>query len=124
MNELISKELLSLVLDEDIPDFRLEIDKGKNAIDSCIEISCWDNTHKEFEACYDINLDTLNRLCKEWCIKQDGMISIYCHQDTIAVSVSLDRGLTKYSSPSMSVYTELEAIIKATEWVAKEKRLL
>ena len=47
------------------------------------------------------------------------MITIYYHIDTVAI-VLTDETSDKYSSPSMTVYTEFEAVLKATSWVQKE----
>jgi len=112
----LTPELLSLVLKEEIAD---------RVITDNIQL-CGDTMHYMIKDSYmaQINIDTLTRLCKEWCLEQDGMINVYYHQDTVAVSISLDNGLTKYSSPSMTEYSELEAIIKATHWAATEKGLI
>lgn len=111
--EMISKELLSLILDrKDIK----EVDSEFIPFDNEIAVVMQD------EEILHYNLDTLGRLCKEWCHKHGYYISsmitkggkgfaesdiFFCHQ--------ID---------SFEEDIELEAIIKATKWVAKEKGLL
>lgn len=121
MSELISKELLSLILYEDIKYLETDINKIKYNIRSDI---------KENEIIYHLrgswiilNLDTLTRLMIKKIKEYGYMVTVYYHDDTVAVSVSNDEG-RRYSSPSMTVYSEQEAIKKALEWVAKEKGLL
>jgi len=72
---------------------------------------------------YEINLDTLGRLCKEWCFFQGYyLISGYDFENEIMTCfVNVKDELT---TEEFEDKTELEAIIKATEWVAKEKGLL
>jgi len=72
----------------------------------------------------DLNLDTLTRLCKEW-----------CHKKGYDLFSGREQGFDYYLCLIYNTYgsswndtiksekadTELEAVIKATEWVAKEK---
>jgi len=112
---MISEELLSLVLGYRV----LKIDN--------IEANEMTYTVKDYfdiDGQLDLNLDTLGRLCKEWISNQSYMIWTYEHEDTVAINLRDNESKKVYSSPSMSVFTELEAIIKATEFVALEKGLL
>jgi len=112
---MIDKELLSLVLeDKDIK----EIDNNiKNN-----ELSYLSHNYSYSEWKY-INLDTLGRLCKEWCY--DNGYRLQCEYDYPIQSVIVfERHTNKETIEEWAGDTELEAIIKATEWVAKEKGLL
>ena len=111
MKEIISKELLSLVLGEEI----IEIDGvNENLIGFYFASTANMQLH---------NLDTLGRLCKEWVYKE--------FKITIQSAVSGTGGFafspTYLSYPGLdteTVFTEVEAIIDVTEHIAKEKGLL
>ncbi len=112
---MISKELLSLSLD--IPLYAItDVVLNNN---NEVLYSTYTLPTIKYKA---VNLDTLGRLCKDWLKCKGYVVTITHHLDTVAVY--LHAGVRRYSSESMSVYTELEAIIKATEWVANEKNML
>ena len=68
-----------------------------------------------------INLDTLTRLCKEWCYKQDYVIKSFIDHsgDCFAYISSGIKGM-QYKDGFCSD-TELEAVLKATQWVRDNK---
>lgn len=115
MSEVISKELLSLVLGYRVSELHVEDNN----------ICYWkeDNTYDAV-----LNLDTLGRLCKKWCLKQDiiDAIDFYIEKESVEFEIcGFFEDKTKgYSLHTDNCDTELEAIIKATEWVAKEKGFL
>lgn len=115
--EIINKELLSLVLEKDICEI-VWIKHNKNKLQYDVEEDI-DYTK--------LNLDTLGRLCKEWCLKQEWIISsningVDYKGDGVGFAYlqdfeyKHDRDKLRFKGE-----TELEAIIKATEWVAREK---
>lgn len=110
--EIISKELLSLVLCSNVREFTISL------TDNVCMVWFTGMTPDRI-----INLDTLQRLCKEWLLTNVDMFTMYHHQDTVSITIVTSAGI-RYSSPSMSVYTELQAVIKATEWVAIQNKLL
>jgi len=123
---MISKELLSLVLDKNV----VAIDV--NETDSNIEENTLEYIYRDndfvshgFSNDEKLNLDTLGRECKEWCHIKGFFIKIHypLNRVDIAVSVAQDN-TTIFGEKEFIENTELEAIIKATEWVAKEKGLL
>lgn len=72
----------------------------------------------------EVNIDTLTRLMKEWMDKQGytnfsgrerGVQRLYCCE----VETSLSNWLYFHSE-----HTEFEAVLKATQWVAKTKGLI
>jgi len=119
MKDLISKELLSLVIGEKISYIELKPKIGK--------VQRLFISHKEENYEYEerLNLDTLGRLMKEWCHIKGFLVKIHypLNRVDIAVSVAQDNS-TIFGEKEFIENTELEAIIKATEWVAKEKGLL
>ena len=110
----MNKELLSLVLGVKFETYELK--------DNFINVNNL-MLHKYGNVYTPLNLDTLGRLYKEWCLKQDYVLTSF-----------VDHCGSGFCQVSSGVYgmkrqhdigdTELEAIIKATEWVAKEKGLL
>ena len=119
-NEIISKELLSLVLgrEELIPH---EISDNLLWYETTVD-NVWENNYE--------NLDTLGRLCKEWITKDHHKnflcnLDIHSTFDTFLVSVTMNFDYDVLDNKKQFYGdSELEAIIKATEWVAKEKGLL
>ena len=128
---MISKELLSLVLGQDI-DSVFDTNTNNNCISYMIG-----------EIWLDLNLDTLGRLCKEWCIKQKRHIMVKSFHNinyeatTSTEAVRIVRGedlsivwqcqVNNYYGHELwmcSSKVELEVIIKATNWIANEKGLL
>jgi len=111
VNELISKELLSLVLDKEVRDKYLEVKIEDNSLKYSVKIGFVKY----------INLDTLGRLCKEWIIEQGYDYEI--STDKNSTNIELFKDLMS-ETIFLSYTTELKAIVVATEWVAKEKGLL
>jgi hypothetical protein len=84
----------------------------------------YDGDGKQIE--WKLNLDTLGRLCKEWCFKQGYFLQSGKNNDINWYAQTKECGdwnihmfWESYIEP-----TEIEAIIKTTKWVAKEKGLL
>ena len=114
MSNIISKELLSLVLGIEITRIDYKI-KGNE-----LEVLQKFYSHSDWVA---INLDTLGRLYKEWCWEQGYYIALKrrnvdCYK---AYPCVINRDA---SSVEFVGITELEAIIKATEWVAKDNDMI
>ena len=112
----IRKKLLSLVMGDDV--VKIESDVIRNGLVVHFELA------KEH-----LNLDTLGRLCKEWCWKQGYSLQITWMLDDgfryMEIAIwDKETMLQKYEVPANPKDTELDAIIKATEWVAKEKGLI
>jgi len=110
---MIKVELLNLVLKKEIIEIR-------HILDNTIHFKYMAEDKKKYVG--SENLDTLGRLCKEWCFKQDCLLlsSKYDINDWVCY-VDYD---CEDTNKAYRGKTELEAIIKATEWVAKEKGLL
>ena len=119
---MISKELLSLVLDEDLQvlaelnnaSLIIETDKDNNKLEVYLKFS-FDET--EDSLLKEINLDTLGRLCKEWCLEQGFIMNV----QTSDINCMIYIGAT---DTDIQAKTEIEAIVEATEYIAKEKGLL
>lgn len=113
--ELITKELLSIVLDIPIG----AITELKPYTENDIVYTTYTLPTIKYKI---LNLDTLGRLCKEWLYSKDIHFSYQTIQEREESPhnhfVELQK---KYGFHGI---TELEAIIKATEWVAREKGLL
>jgi len=110
--EVISKELLSLVLGR-------KVDAIRTVGDNIIYFITIDEDELEYDG--QLNIDTLGRLIKEKLKIMGYVINIYHHHDTVATSITKDGGLTRYSSPSMSVFTELESLVDALDYANKNK---
>jgi len=116
---MISKELLSLVLNEEFTrpsEFKIV---GNNI--KWYEMTI-QNTPRYLR---QINLDTLGRLCKEWCIKQGYRImsGYYTNSEKYMIKAEVRKGIgleARIVYVSAKCNTEIEAIIKATEWAAKD----
>jgi hypothetical protein len=119
MENVISEKLLSLVLGKDVKaidteetDFRVKRNE--------IEILYHDSEDVAHEA--PLNLDTLTRLCKEWCIKEGYFTNVTLGSQRCVIEVipihEVDMVFNEWDN------SEQEAVIKATEWVAKEKGLI
>lgn len=117
MENLISKELLGLVLDEGL--IVQEVYQPQNIETIAFKYTelgfKYENTNM-FNSC-GINLDTLTRLCKEWLISKNYTIALFS-------AISKKQWLIAINEHQFFADTELEAVIKATEWVAKEKGLI
>ena len=122
MSEKISKELLSLVLDKNI-------DSVGNVKDNQDELFC--ENILEFYPSQEgnpyilpngklttINLDTLGRLCKEWCWKQDYVIKTVHYGEKVTV------GFASTSDFGTHYKNEVQGVIEYTNKVAKIKGLL
>ena len=113
--EIISKELLSLVLGDEYNE-RLVETISVNIEENILE------THydcgKGTPTCLglEINLDTFGRLCKEYV----NNVSDYMVWSTTNMAKLKDLNNGKYIDKLFSGNTELEAIIKATKWVVED----
>ncbi len=122
--EELTPELLGLVLDEEVQ-FGLLGGKIKNN-----NLSLQLKDTKEVNVYKQLNIDTLTRLMKEWCLKE---------QNNCVASISSTLGIldstamcniysSKYAlgKETKAFYgdTEFEAVLKTTAWVAKEKKLI
>ena len=67
----------------------------------------------------DLNLDTFGRLCKEWCWDKG-----YALESYLGCCKVIELPTNKTLKVFAANIEELPQIIKATEWVAKEKGLL
>ena len=116
MSDLISKELLSLVL-------------GIEVLHCCIECNHvvyeWNKPfpNKSYHHGDELNLDTLGRLCKEWCLKQRYSCKTWQRLGKTKKFVLQLHSHDECAYDTLGD-TELEAIIKATEFIAKEKELI
>lgn len=113
--QITTTELLSLVLEYPVIE-----------ISDCVE----DNelTYKLEEGIkyfqwQSINLDTLGRLHKEWCIKNNYILKSFISSEKGFCIIETLIGEDKIIDVKIED-TELEAIIKATKWIANEKGLL
>jgi len=110
----LTPELLSLVLNNEIRVFEHK--------DNNIEyIEGYEHGYLDADW-QSINLDTLGRLCKKWCYEQGILLesgNTYCTIIDMSETSVMNLGDERYVET-----TELEAIIKATVWVAKEKGLI
>jgi len=106
----ISKELLSLVLGEEIancPNYSVH----DNILRYCTpDLKVGDDVHQ-------LNLDTLGRLCKEWITRQGYTLKISMYRDSTFIEVCDKRGNGLEGFGDVEIY-------EATEWVAKEKGLM
>ena len=107
----LTRGLLGLVLNEELTNKICFFHENE------IQISFADRVDK-------INLDTLTRLMKEWCWSSGNeiMSGKINHSGTYLATVQ-DLNPLVPKRPFVNT-TEFEAVLKATEWVAKEKGLL
>ena len=106
--EIISKELLSLVLGEKV--LQIIFSKENNHLPhNYIHVIKARKTTM-------INLDTFGRLCKEYV----NNVSDYMVWSTTNMAKLKDLNNGKYIDKLFSGNTELEAIIKATKWVVED----
>ncbi len=112
---MISKELLSLVSGMEV----LSVNKQSHV--NRLHYTTLHKTVDTLKSHY-INLDTLGRLCKEWCWGdcKEAINSMPTKDGWFATSTTY----YEMSLDGFEANTELEAIIKATDWVAKEKGLI
>ena len=110
MSDLISKELLSLVLDKKITAIG---DSKRNLLSYSDQLKNPSINLNNIE-----NLDTLGRLFKEWISNQKISVASGKDKEYFCMYRNLNHDET------INAESELEAIIKATEQIAKEKGLL
>ena len=116
----LTKELLSDVLGEDITIEDIELSEY---LPNVIVIKgVYNNPPKYYCPFYvkNLNLDTLTRLCKEWCAKQG--YDIYVSLRGESISLEINNFPIKQAGASLHhigylEFTELEAVLKATQWV-------
>ena len=126
----INTKLLSLVLGEEILEVK-DIQKHDTFLEfyckTKVDICTIGRTFNSVHGCYIqyLNLDTLNRKCKEFCWKQGHSLcttplmanpSIYYCWDELESS--------RDETISIKGNSELEAILIATEYIAEQKGLL
>lgn len=111
---MISKELLSIILDEYIE--TVLINKKDNT-DNNIYYCDFETT--DYIDCFAINIYELAHKCKEWADKQNFAIKSY---------IWFGKGKSIFTDLEDKVYstmfdaeTEPEAIIKACEWILQNK---
>jgi len=121
MNDKLTKEILSVVLDCDV--FNIEYVQ-----DNKMTIVIRGEGYRHY------NLDTLGIIFKEWCYRQDYYIKSGRNSDN-----SIDKVCDEYETDVYQLVfdgepreklvaniggdSELRAIVKTTKWVAKEKKL-
>ena len=110
----ISKELLSLVLEEECYDLELKPQIGFHQR----LFFRMDNREE------NINLDTLTRLMKEWCHTLEYCVISYKVQGYVNWTVEVDELDDDRNYISDDICTEFEAVLKATIWIAKERNLI
>ncbi len=116
MNELpkeLTPELLSLVLDEKVVEVNL-IQNNNLYFKHHIELN-W--SHQ--------NLDTLTRLMKEWVLSKGYGLEVIIDTDGYMARVTM-LGMVGNGNirTAFQRKSEFEAVLKDTEWVAKEEGLL
>jgi len=114
MNKLISKELLSLVLDTKIEKFKIV-----------------EEDNMMYFGYTSLNLDTLGRLCKEWALKEGYCLVSSIHDNNNYESKYCICEIMKPVYGSSSLYfpqentigsdTEPEAIFKACQWILEKE---
>jgi len=105
---VISKELLSLILGVEVGNYAMHGNYIK-----------YENTANKLGDINNLNLDTLGRLCKEWCLTQRYQILSELQMYGAYAQVNSEDYIL--DPITFKADTELEAIIKATEFVAREK---
>lgn len=133
MNKLpkeLTPKLLGLVLNENM--VVTEIYQPQNIeVIACryTEIGYKYEKTNMFNSC-SVNKDTLTRLMKEWIISdihKEFLCSVELHQtaEDILISVTMFFDYDKLDNKKQFyAETEFEAVLKATEWIAKEKGLV
>jgi len=106
---MISKELLSEVLDEKVNEEETDME-GKILLRHLNNKIWWHND----EQVKSINIYELAHKCKEWVRDKEYMMTIYLHLDCIAVKLS-ERDIAFVAD------SEPEAIFKACEWIREQK---
>ena len=135
---MISKELLSLVLGITIDELNpIVIEDNELRYIEDYDIDYTQGSWKH------LNLDTLGRLCKKWCIHQRRHLRTQSFHNLNHKLKDSDEAMKYIEGEDLTILyqcqvnhytghdlwvcsdkTELEAIIKATTWVAKNKELL
>lgn len=114
MKDLISSKLLGLVLKEDVKDV-YKIGSNPNLTDNELPYSI--HGHGDLQV---INIDTLNRKCKEWLMKFCSMSSSFKTDNPGAWYITVSLEFEEKSKFIFGPDNEIEAVIKAVEWVVKE----
>lgn len=121
----LTHELLSLVLDTKGYLIELiEVENNELKVCYCTNVFKEDNEDKLQHFKENINLDTLTRLMKEWCFKQDVILNTSFNL--------MDENMCSCSSNFYKIEgdlknrlhwanTEFEAVLKATHWIMTEK---
>lgn len=123
---IISKELLSLVLGFEVTkivDIQNDSDGYEDYEFGTVILFHADGGRHNSK----INIHELAHKCKEWCLDVDhdiATISVVSFMKYNNANKAKIKFIKKDTFSSEYCVTELEAIIKATEWVAKEKGLL
>ncbi len=108
---MISKELLSLMEGEEVDTIFFR------PLKNYLIYTVVDEPDKDIV----LNLDTLTRLCKEWCFKKEYILaSAFIVKGFFSSSYCLIKRPTMSNEKYVCAThgdTELEAVIKATEWV-------
>ena len=120
---MISKELLSEVLKEDLHRIS-RIDQVANCIHYKIYNDFFEDTY------YAVNIYELAYKCKEWILNQKNKDCFYI-ADQLSLNIESQMGAIKYFwcvllknnsrvSPEFKADTEIECILKASEYILKE----
>lgn len=124
---MISKELLSLVLDEDfgiiekLNDVKIVIfvDEDQNKLYIKTDNSKYVQKEEIEQTEYkEINLDTLCRLCKEWMVKDNNDIINTFNSSSVNGWVCTSSAYNKRFVEE----TELKAVIKMCEYIVNDKK--
>lgn len=119
-NIIISKELLSLVLDDKVKEIITDMDE------------LYDEYQIEDESCSTIvveyypighnekNVHELAQVCKKWCAKNGFHLVEYIN----TVEIIERAGCNNIAKQESMKEFDVNNVYKATEWVAKEKGLL
>ena len=105
---MISKELLSEILDEDI--LRFSVDDSE-----IIYIVRYDNTDSF------INIYELAHKCKEWAHKEGYNLSTKLYDNTHYAKVYKDNQANYFSVEYEPAISDVKAVFKACEWILKEQ---
>lgn len=119
MNTIIDKELLSLVLNTDVGEIKPDIYQHIGVYGSFQELE-YLNVELEMNEWFTVNLDTLGRLCKEWCLNKGYHLVEYVN----GVEITERAGCKKIKTIQNAKDFSVETVIKSTEWVANKEGML
>ena len=112
-NKMINKETFNAVMGN----------KGNDKKEDLIPSSIHNNTltYLNFYCGGEINLDTLNKKCKNWLNSLEIGVMLEVH--TFQTTVRLEQGLAtaRWAGLEFKEDTELEAVIKACEYIMTQK---